>query len=103
MAINNHIISVLDGSSGNDFLDRVFYGIKIGVANVAGSGAGAAVSTVVTFAEPLPDTFTVLVQPGQDATWFISNKTVFGFTVTLNPRLAANTLAAGSFDVILLG
>jgi hypothetical protein len=102
LAIDKRVISVLDGSSGTDFLDRLFFGKQVGISNVAGSGPGASVSTIVTFQEPLPDSYTVLVQPGQAATWFISNKTVFGFTVTLVP-LSGETLALGSFDVVLLG
>jgi hypothetical protein len=102
MAIVKHLISMLDGSSG-DFSDRVIAGLQLGVPNAAGSGEGATVSTVVTFPEPLPPSFTVLVQCNQDAVAYVTSKTTFGFTVNIAPRLATETIAAGSFDVTVLG
>jgi len=51
----------------------------------------------------LPANYTAVVNPGQDATWFISGKTAGGFNVTLTPRLASATLAAGMFDAIVIG
>ena len=44
----------------------------------------------------------MLVNPGQDATWYVTNKTSDSFDVVLNPRLAANVLAAGAFDCVLV-
>jgi hypothetical protein len=102
MAVVNHLIEVRDPQAGSDFLDRVIVGQKLGVANAAGGGAGANVATVVTFTEPLPTNYTVVVQPGQSATWWISNKISFGFTVNLTPNPSSATLAAGSFDVTVL-
>jgi hypothetical protein len=32
----------------------------------------------------------------------VTSKTLTGFSVVLNPRLAANTLAAGTFDVLIV-
>jgi hypothetical protein len=95
--VKNHIAQ-LDGSAAA-YTDRLIIGTLIGVANVAGSGAGASVSTVVTFAEPLPASFGVSLGMHQDAVGYITTITTFGFTVVLNPRLASNTLAAGTFDV----
>jgi hypothetical protein len=93
MAINKHITAVLDGSA-QSFTDRVFLGEQIGIANVAGAGAGESVATVVTFVEPLPLSYTALVQPGQAAAWFISNKTVFGFHCDAGPTsVNRNTLS----------
>ncbi|GGH14734.1 hypothetical protein GCM10007036_14240 [Alsobacter metallidurans] len=83
--------------------DRVAFAIKKAVANAIGGGAGASVATVVTFSEPLPTNYAVLVTPNQDATFWISARSTAGFTVNLAPRLAANTLAAGSFDVAVFG
>jgi hypothetical protein len=74
------------------------------VANLIGGGAGAAVATAVTFDPPLPDTatnITVHVTPAQDAVPYVTLKTVTGFTFTLNPRLAANTLAASVNDILV--
>ncbi|GEM_PF-5735931 len=80
---------------------QVLIGSIPGVANAAGGGAGAAVVTAVSV-PGLPASYSVLVNPGQDATAFVSGKTSTGFNVTLTPRLAANTLAAGTFDVVIV-
>ncbi len=82
--------------------DRVILGQQLQVANAAGSGAGAAVTTTVTFSGNLPAKFQALVDPGQDATWYTTNKTANSVDVVLTPRLAANTLAAGHFDITLI-
>lgn len=102
MAIIKHKLSVLDGSAGGPFTDRSIVGQVLGVANLIGGGAGAAVVTAVAFLEPLPAAYQVIVSCGQDATAFVSGKTATGFNVTLEPRLAANTLAAGTFDVLVI-
>jgi hypothetical protein len=103
MAIDKRVMSVLDGSTAA-FTDRELLGVQFGVANAAGSGPGESVSTVVTFAEPLPALgYGVWIGLHQDATAFTTDETLDGFTVVMNPRLAANTLAAGAFDVMLLG
>lgn len=84
--------------------DRVVIGTLPGNANAAGGGAGAAVTTTVQLptSANLPANYSVLVNPGQDATWYVSNKTFDSFQVTLTPRLAANTLAAGTFDAVII-
>lgn len=102
MSVTVHSMSVLDGSNP-DFTDRVLIGMKTGIVNAVGSGAGASVTTAVAFAEGLPPTYVVVVQANQDAVGFAAAKTQAGFNVTLNPRLAANTLAAGTFDVLIFG
>ena len=82
--------------------DRLLVGQKVAVANLAGGGAGQAVTVAVAFKDPLPASYGVYVNPGQDATWYVSGKTAQGFNVTLSPRLAANTLAAGTIDVLVI-
>lgn len=82
--------------------DKVLLGFQT-VANLIGGGAGQAVVTAVAFSGGLPATYNVLVTPSQDAVAFVSAKTATGFNVTLNPRLAANTLAVGTFDVAVFG
>ena len=96
-----HDIQIPDGMPPNE-LDRITLGTLIGVANVIGGGAGQSVNVVVSGLQ-LPAKYAVFVNPGQDATWFVSAKSTTGFTVTLNPRLAANTLAAGAIDITLIG
>jgi len=100
MAIDKHTMFVLDGSSAI-FTDRTIVGVLVGVANASG-GAGAAVTTAVTFAEGLPASYAVFVNPGQDATWYVSAKTSAGFNVVLTSRLAANSVASGTFDVLVV-
>lgn len=92
-----------DAGSGMSRRDRVLLG-NLQVANAAGGGAGQAV-TVAVAVKNLPAKYSVLVNPGQDATWFVTqaSKNAAGFTVTLYPRLAANTLAAGTIDVMIFG
>lgn len=99
MTLPVHTIDVLPGSQQAQ-PDRVLFANLNGVANAAGSGAGAAVTVAVTGS--FPAKYSVLVDPGQDATWYVSAKTETSFTVNLNPRLAANTLSAGTIDIVVL-
>ena len=98
---------VIEAPDGSNFAwtDRVIMGLQTQVANSAGGGAGSSVTVAVSFPYELPAEYAVFVNPGQDATWFVANasKTSTGFTVTLEPRLAANTLAAGAIDVLVVG
>lgn len=103
MPVVKHSVTVLDSPSGGAaFQDRVVIGQQVNVANLIGGGAGLAVTTTVTFPHPLPTNYQVLVSPKQDCTWYVNNRTAFGFDVVLSPRLAANTLAAGTFDLLLV-
>ncbi len=98
MSLDLHTVSVFKGTQlANQ--DRVLLGQILGVANAAGGGAGQAVAVAVSWPDPLPPTYFVDVCPSADVTWYITNKTSTGFTVNLNPRLAANTIAVGTFDV----
>jgi len=99
MSFDFHTVSAPDGAKPQ-LNDRIVLGSLIGVANVAGSGAGQPVSTVVSGLK-LPPNYAVTVNPGQDATSFVTGKTQTGFTVTMNPRLATSTLVAGSFDAMI--
>lgn len=51
----------------------------------------------------LPAAYAVQGTPSQDATVWVTSKTVAGFTVNVAPRLAANALAAGTIDLIVAG
>lgn len=98
MNLMAHVVEILGGISARK--DRVLFAARQGIANVIGGGAGLSVVTAVTFPTgSLPANYTVVVNPKQDATWFTSAHTASGFNVTLFPRLAANTLAAGTFDI----
>lgn len=93
MAIDVHTIEVQDGS-GLAQPDRVKLAL-FSVANGAG-GAGATVQVSVTFGEPIATDYHVEFDAGQDVLCFATNKSVTGFTLNMNPRLAANAVAAGS-------
>lgn len=98
-----HSVSVIAGAP-LEKNDRAHLGVLTGVANAAGGGAGQAVTTALTVAGlPQSGKYTVIVNPGQDATWYVTSKTAAGFSVVLTPRLAASTLAAGTFDVAIVG
>jgi hypothetical protein len=72
------------------------------VPTLIGGGAGASVVTAVS-CKGLPAKYTVNVTPNQDAVAFVTLKTQNGFTVTIFPRLAASTLAAGKIDIQVVG
>jgi hypothetical protein len=78
-------------------------------ANAAGSGAGASVSVTINNLVDqygtgrLPNNYAVSVAPSQACFWSVSNKTNAGFTVTLTPTTSGTTLAAGTFDFIIVG
>jgi hypothetical protein len=99
MSFDLHTVST-PGGIKPQLNDRHILGSLFGVANAAGSGAGASVAVAVTGLQ-LPAKYNVVVDPGQDATWYISAKTQTGFTVNLQPRLAANTLAAGAINLTI--
>lgn len=99
--IQNHI------ESPNGFTpsrtDRAILGVMAGVANGAGA-AGATVSVAVSLpaSANLPANYAVLVNPGQACWWYVSAKTSSGFTVNLVPQSGTATIAAGSFDCVLV-
>jgi hypothetical protein len=103
MSFAKHNIQILEfGSAQSSNSDRVILGQILSVANAAGTGAGATVSTVVTFLDPLPPSYGVVITPNQAAVAWVSAKTTFGFTVNLAPLLPATTLSAGAIDVTIV-
>jgi hypothetical protein len=101
MAFEVHTVESPVGSNRNAVGDRKIIGQLIGVANQAGSGAGASVTTAISGLR-LPANYGVWITPNQDADCYVTSKTAAGFNVVMNPRLAANTLAAGTFDVLIV-
>lgn len=98
-----HVLDVVDGSALAN-LDRVKFGLQKSIANVAGAGAGAAVTTNVTFNNAeLPPSYVVDVDAGQSCLSYVTNKTANGFSVTLVPYPSTATLAAGTFGVTVHG
>src|SRR4051794_33931606 len=80
--------------------------MRMSVANLIGSGAGASVTTAVTFSPAIPSTAQNIrvsaIVPDQDAVGYPTSVTNTGFNLVLNPRLAANTLAVGSNNVTVV-
>jgi hypothetical protein len=82
---------------------------KATLANPAGGSAGAAVTVAVSGIVdsfgvgllPASGTYNVQVTPSQGALVSVSSKTASGFSITLTP-LPLVTLAAGTFDVVVL-
>lgn len=100
MSYDIHTIAVAKGTKPSA-LDRVRMGWGTN-ANLAGSGAGVAVTTTVTPGGTVQPGSVVTVDPRQDATWYTTNYTATTFDVVMTPRLAANTLAAGTFAFHLI-
>lgn len=71
------------------------------IANLIGAGAGLNVTTAVAVPN-LPDTYMVFVGCHQKSAAFVTNKTATGFNVVLSPILATETLAAGTFDCLVV-
>jgi hypothetical protein len=97
-----HSIEVPDGSNIN-YYDRIVLGSMLAVANAAGGSAGATVSTPISFPSGLPAAYFVDVQPSQACFVTITSKTNTGFNVVLTPMTTGTTLAAGTFDVVVIG
>lgn len=94
------------GPTANGNPDRQYNAHFANVVNPAGSGNGNLVTVAISFAEPWPGgstNYCVDVNPNQDCTVWSSAKTINGFNVTLQPRLATVTLASGTFDVTVEG
>lgn len=101
MALELHTIEIPNGFSAPAQQDRQRIGTMFGVANGAG-GAGATVTVAVTVPGnvlPANGNYFVDYDLPADYTVFTTNKTAAGFTANIQPRLAANSVAAGSFNL----
>ena len=101
MGLDIHTIDVAPGSNPTAQPDRVAFAILPNVPNLAGGSANTPVVTAITGLQ-LPANYTAQVTPSQDATAFVSGKTQTGFNVTLVPRQTTSTLAAGTFDLLIV-
>jgi hypothetical protein len=79
-------------------------------ANVANAGGTGAITTAVSFpttmAFPLgfpTNNYIVQVTPNQFCVASVTNKTQAGFNVVLSPVTITGTLAAGTFDLTVIG
>ena len=102
MGYDVHTVSLVTGSANNR-LDRMISFYSNAIASSAGGSAGGSVTVAVTFSgAELPSTYTAVATPSVNATAAITSKTNTGFNVVLTPVVATTTLAAGTFDVIVL-
>jgi len=100
MGIPFHEMYAVDGLNFA-IADRIYAG-TIAVVYAAGGGAGQAVTAAVTWTEPVPTPYAVYFDLPEDATAFASSRTALGFTYNIRPRLAANTLAGGTFSALVV-
>jgi hypothetical protein len=109
MPLDLHTVEIIDNSQIS-FTDRVRVGVQNAVANVAGAAAGDTVTVAVAFGHELPASYTVLVTPSQACSWSVTSKASTGFNVVLTPLVTvgagatavAGTIAAGTFDVLVV-
>ena len=101
MAFDIHTLTIAKGSEVQAMPDRLVVWYNNSLANLAGGGAGA-VTTAVTFSAELPSTYMALVTPNSNATAYVAAKTSTGLNVVLTPNPATATLAAGTFDLLVL-
>ena len=102
MPFSIHDIDLADGSTPN-MLDRLSGGLQLAVANASGA-AGASVTTAVSFGSQLPPNYSVFVDSGQSGVvGTVTARTSTGFNVVLTPLSTSGVVAAGSFNVLVLG
>lgn len=103
MGLSLHTVEITDGSALTAKPDRLQVWSAYGLVSTIGGGAGLAVTVAVAVPKsaglPSSGNYFIDVELSQDATYFITAKTASGFTVNILPRLAANTLAAGTINV----
>jgi hypothetical protein len=103
MPLQIHDIELADGSQLQN-QDRIVLGQQWSVANAAGASAGASVTVAVAFAlGSLPTNYAVICEPNQNCFSYVTAKTNTGFNVVLTPTSGSITLAAGTFDIVVVG
>lgn len=101
MSFYKHIISDHGGFGSSD---SVRMALALAVVLAADTNAGQANVTAIAFSTPFPDAnYAVLVEVGQDVTWWVTDKTAAGFNLHVSPRLAANQIAAGTLNIFIVG
>lgn len=103
MPFEMHTVEVVDGSNFTNY-DKMVVGVQNAVAHNAAS-VGVAVTVAVSFASALPASYAVFVD-GSDPNAVYSvpgaSKTSTGFNVVITPVITTDTLAAGTFDVLVI-
>jgi hypothetical protein len=102
MGIDIHTLEMVGNTSNFARTDRIFIAAFPQSANVAGSGAGASVTTAFSGLE-LPATYNVVISGlSQAAFATVTGRTHSGFNVVLTPTASGVTLAIGTFDVLVV-
>jgi hypothetical protein len=102
MGIDVHPIEQIGNTSNFARTDRIFVAAFPQTPNVAGSGAGASVTTAFSGLE-LPATYSVIVSGLTQAAFVtVTGRTHTGFSVVLTPTAAGVTLAIGAFDCLVV-
>ena len=102
-----HTVEFVDAASGQAGNGPALATEKLIVAKLdsvpnTSAGAGVDVTTAVAFANELPANYAVFVTANQDAIASVTTKTSTGFNVVLTPKTAAASIAAGTFDVLVV-
>lgn len=100
MGIAYHTLYTPDGA-GTNLFDRITLGTVTAVYPAA-TATGALTTIAVSWTEPVPTPYTVLMSPVEDCTYFITSKTTVGFTLNLNSRLLTGTLTGASVECFIL-
>lgn len=99
MGIAYHNFYSPDGLGLNLF-DRAIVGTATAVYPAAATSASSTIA--VSWTEPVPTPYAVIMSPIEDSTYFITSKTTVGFTLNVNARLSASTLAGGSVELFII-
>ena len=100
MGIAVHTVEFVNGSNGFSRTDRVFMGLMT-VPYAAGGSAGASVSATAIVGD-LPATAQFFFSDSADVTSFIASNVSGTLTITVEPRLASETVAAGSVGLLIV-
>jgi hypothetical protein len=100
MAFEMHTVEVPSGLDGFSRSDRAILGL-VSIPYPA-EAAGTSASVTITFAEPLQTPFDVFFSASADVTAYVTAQTPLSFTVSVQPRLAANPLVAGTIGALIV-
>jgi hypothetical protein len=100
MPFDLHTIETVDGATPLARTDRLIIAHLPSFPN-AGAAEGASVPVTVS-GLTLPAIYAVHATPSQPAIVSVSAKTFSGFTLTLTPTSATETLGAGSVDITVV-
>jgi hypothetical protein len=93
---------------GENGLMASFVALPNNVNGAGTAGSNVTISLASSFQDgfgvgTLPNDYVVVVTPSAPAIPSVTGKTTSGFSVVLSPITASATVAAGTFDVLVLG